>query len=74
MFDTVEQKMQWACSMWANYIETGNMALSRNDATERQQSHIIRKLSADQEAMVAELRSIKQGIINGDIQITDKRK
>ena len=68
-FDTDEGKIGWALSLWGNYIETGNVNLSRNDAINSQQVELINNLEPDQAKFVTELRDLRQEITTGAVSL-----
>lgn len=47
-----------ALLMWRNYIQTGNVVLSHNDAVNSKQSHLLRQLSREQVDLVLKLEKL----------------
>lgn len=60
MFDTDNEKIYAALKYWANYIETGDVCLSRNDAIRMNKRNIIKPLNIEQEKFVIKLRELAE--------------
>ena len=54
----------YALNMWANYIETGNVALSKQDAINCKYSEVIKKLSPSQMELTLRLRKLSEECFN----------
>lgn len=58
MFETDNEIIAFALRSWANYIETNNMSLSRNDAIRLNQHKIIKSLSEEQERFIIRIKEL----------------
>lgn len=58
MFETDGELIHMGLSRWANYIETNDSGLSRNDAIQQKKPEIIRALSEDQIKLVSRIRDL----------------
>lgn len=47
-----------ALDFWANYVETGDITMSRTDAVNRKLERRIKSLTEDQEQLVRDLRNL----------------
>jgi hypothetical protein len=56
--ETQEEMTVQALQMRCNYIETGDVCLSRDDAVKRKMSNIIKTLTPEQEELVAKMKSM----------------
>lgn len=64
---TDEQKIYYALSMWANYIETGNICLGAEDA--RKQGMKTNPLDESQMRHVIRLRELARAALQGKVSI-----
>ena len=69
MFNTRKSRLHYALTMWANYIETGNVVLSAFDAS--RQKMPVNPLSKEQTRIVYKLRADADGILDGRIHIPE---
>lgn len=56
--DRERELLRHCLHMRCNWMETGSVVLSRNDAIASRQPRRIRSLSAEQEAVIAEMRGL----------------
>lgn len=68
MFKTQNSKAAYACCMWANYIETGDVTLCAKDA--EMVGEKVKALNTDQMEMVLELRKLSDGLLFGELKIS----
>ena len=68
MFETQESKAGYACCMWANYIETGDVTLCAKDA--ENEGEKVNALTQNQMEMVLELRKLSDGLLFGELKIS----
>ena len=58
MFEKDNHVIFHALNMWANYIETNDVTLSRNDAIKIKQLDIVKVLDSDQLEFINRLRNL----------------
>lgn len=55
--ETTEEMIAIALNMRANFIETGNPIMSRNDAIRSSKPELVKALEPEQEKLVVQLRT-----------------
>lgn len=60
MFNTDEDIILYSLSMWQNYIQTGNVSLSSEDAMNMKKPNLINPLNLDQIKFIARIETIKE--------------
>ena len=67
MDKNIQQTLYTALNLWANYVETGNVNLSRKDLlTEQEKKHVL-ALEDCQIKRIIELRELATYILDTDI-------
>jgi len=67
--ETQTEMIITALHMRANYIETGNVSLSRNDAIKASKHACIKMISDDQSRLVLKLRGLAKKLLEKDSKI-----
>lgn len=65
--ESKSQMISTALVMRANYLETGDVTLTRNDAINMKCANIIKPLDEDQQELVLELRRLARKILDGGL-------
>lgn len=60
---TDQQLIYRSLMMWKNYIETGDICMSRNDAVASGQTHKVKQLDPEQESFTHRLQRLADGTI-----------
>lgn len=58
-----------ALSMWANYVETGDVVMSAKDAERCKMMNKIKTLDTDQMRMLLEIKDLAGEVLSGEIKI-----
>lgn len=65
MFVKDSEVLAHALLMWINYIETGDVVMSRNDAIESQKFKSIKSLTDEQMKFVLRLKALRENQMFG---------